>query len=308
MKDIKSLLLILLSTGLVSTWIYHLYDKGKYSNRTREIYIKDSIAVAEAVKDSLQKLYTVALDQLSYEKLNTDSANSTLKGELGQKLKEINKLKNEIGDILKKRNFNQADLGEARGKIKELQEMIAGMKDENSMLAEERKRLSGILDQLNTEVAGLQQSIHKITAENRQMAQTINEASTFFATNLHLSAVTVKAGNREVEAQTVRRANKFVISFIVTNNVAADAYHDLFIAITAPDGKVLQDNLWDAGTITTKSLGQKNFTLKLRIEYNKGEQKKVIYALEPREFLEGTYRMQVFHNGVMIGETLKTLS
>src|SRR5688572_23389118 len=134
MKDIKPFLLALLSVGLVATWGYHLYDKSKYSNRTREIYIKDSIAVAEAVKDSLQKLYVVALDQLSLEKMNTDSANTTLKGELGQRLAEINKLKNEIGDILKKRNFNQADLNEARVKINELQQMVTGMKNENASL------------------------------------------------------------------------------------------------------------------------------------------------------------------------------
>lgn len=308
MKDIKPLLLALLSGGLIATWVYHLYDKNKYSNRTREIYIKDSIAVAEAVRDSLQKLYVVAFDQLNMEKVNTDSANNSLKGELGQRLGEINKLKNEIRDILKKRNFNQADLTEARLKINDLQVMVTGMKNENASLAEERERLSGILSQLNSEVAGLQQSIQKISAENRQMEQTINEASTFFATDLRLSAVTVKAGSREVEAKSATKANKFVLSFAVMNNISPDSFHDLYIAITAPDGKVIQDNLWDAGTISTKSLGSQKFTLKLRIEYNKGEKKKIIYALDPPQFQEGTYRMQVFHNGFLIGETLKTLS
>jgi len=185
--------------------------------------------------------------------------------------------------------------------------MVTGMKNENASLAEERERLSGILSQLNNEMTGLQQSIQKITAENRQMAQTINEASTFFATDLRLSAVTVKTGNREVEAKSANKANKFVLSFAVINNVAPDSYHDLYVAIMGPDGKVLQHNLWDAGTITTKSLGQQNFTLKLRIEYNKGEKKKIIYSLDPPGFQEGTYRMQVFHNGFLIGETLKTL-
>lgn len=308
MKDIKPLLLVLLSSGLVATWIYHLYDKGKYSVRTRQVYIKDSIAVAEAVKDSLQKLYTVSLDQLSLEKINTDSANTTLKGELDERLMEINNLRNEIGGILKKRNFTQADLKNARGKIKELQQMIAGMKNENNSLAVERQRLSTVLDQLNNEMTGLQQNIQKISAENRQMAQTINEASTFIATDLHLSAVTERSGKREIEAQAARKANKFVVSFTVTNNISPDSFQDIYVAITAPDGKVLQDNLWDAGTITTKTFGAKNFTLKLRIEYNKGERKKVIHALEPRDFQQGTYRMQVFHNGYLIGETMKTLS
>jgi len=41
--------------------------------------VKDSIAVAEAVSDSLRIYYTRALDQLGVEKLQIDSSNSSLK-------------------------------------------------------------------------------------------------------------------------------------------------------------------------------------------------------------------------------------
>jgi hypothetical protein len=57
MKDTNSLLLVLLSVVLLGTWFYHLYDKTKYSNQRKEIYIKDSIDVAEGVHDSLHKIY-----------------------------------------------------------------------------------------------------------------------------------------------------------------------------------------------------------------------------------------------------------
>jgi len=64
MRDIKTLLLALLSTGLVATWVYHLYDKTIYTSQKREVYIKDSIAVAEAVRDSLQKIYSSTKNEL----------------------------------------------------------------------------------------------------------------------------------------------------------------------------------------------------------------------------------------------------
>jgi hypothetical protein len=84
MRDNKSLLLALLAAGLVITWVYHLYDKSQYANHTREVFVKDSTAVAEAVSDSLRKYYTHTLDQLGTEKLEIDSSNNALKGELGQ--------------------------------------------------------------------------------------------------------------------------------------------------------------------------------------------------------------------------------
>ena len=92
MRDNKSLLLALWLVGLIITWVYHIYDKSQYSNHTREIFVKDSMAVAEAVSDSLRKYYTRTLDQLGVEKLQIDSTNNLLKGELGQRITEINKL------------------------------------------------------------------------------------------------------------------------------------------------------------------------------------------------------------------------
>ena len=110
MRDTKSLLLALLATGLVITWVYHIYDKSKYSTLTREVFVKDSIAVAEAVSDSLRKYYSNTLDQLGVEKMQIDSSNNLLKGELGIKITEINKLRADIGDILKRKNLTQSDL------------------------------------------------------------------------------------------------------------------------------------------------------------------------------------------------------
>ena len=63
MRDIKSLLLVLLSAGLILTWVYHLYDKTMYSQRRTEVYIKDSIAVAEGIQDSLYKLYNSTITE-----------------------------------------------------------------------------------------------------------------------------------------------------------------------------------------------------------------------------------------------------
>jgi len=61
MRDNKTLLLALLAGGLIITWIYHIYDKSQYSNHTREVFVKDSTAVAEAVSDSLRKYYSRTL-------------------------------------------------------------------------------------------------------------------------------------------------------------------------------------------------------------------------------------------------------
>ena len=308
MKDNKSILLAFLAAGLVITWIYHIYDKSQYSNHTREVFVKDSIAVAEAVSDSLRIYYTRALDQLGVEKLQIDSSNSSLKGELGQRVTEINKLRDEISIILKRKNLSQADLTEAKTKINDLQSKIENMRRENTSLVEERTKLNGVLAQLNGEMNSLQQNMEKVSAENKDLTQKINDASVFIASEIKFAAVNVKADEKESETTQQKKANKFVTSFTVQNNILDLESAEVIVVITDPSGKSLNTEVWDAGSFETKTDGRKIYTLRVKFEYNKGEAKRLIFSLEPNSFEKGTYKLSLYHNGIRIGESSWKLS
>jgi len=308
MRDNKSILLALLAAGLVITWVYHIYDKSQYSNHTREVFVKDSIAVAEAVSDSLRVYYTRTLDQLGVEKLEIDSTNSSLKGELGQRITEINRLRSEIGIILKRKNLTQADLTEAKTKIDDLQTMIDDLKTENSSLSDERTKLNGVLAQLNGEMNSLQQNMQKVNAENRDLAQKINEASVFIASEIKFAAVNVKADEKESETTQQKKANKLVTSFTVQNNILDLQSAEVVVVITDPSGKSLNTEVWDVGSFETKTDGRKIYTRKVKFEYNKGEAKHLIFSLEPDNFEKGIYKLSLYHNGIRIGESSWKLS
>ena len=308
MRDNKSILLAFLAVGLVITWVYHIYDKSQYSNHTREVFVKDSIAVAEAVSDSLRIYYTRALDQLGVEKLQIDSSNSSLKGELGERVTEINKLRDEISIILKRKNLSQADLTEAKTKINDLQSKIENMRRENTSLVEERTKLNGVLAQLNGEMNSLQQNMEKVSAENKDLAQKINDASVFIASEIKFAAVNVKADEKESETTQQKKANKFVTSFTVQNNILDLESAEVIVVITDPSGKSLNTEVWDAGSFETKTDGRKIYTLRVKFEYNKGEAKRLIFSLEPNSFEKGTYKLSLYHNGIRIGESSWKLS
>ncbi|HLF46716.1 MAG TPA: hypothetical protein VI548_09840 [Chitinophagaceae bacterium] len=302
MKDGRSLLLVLLSSGLVLTWVYHLYDKTSYSKRTREVFIKDSIAVAEAVSDSLKKIFSQSLEELETEKMQIDSNNLTLKDELGTRMAELNALKKEIGTILNKKNLTQSDLTEAREKIRDLQNRVESMRGENTSLAEEKKRLNGILAQLNLEVTSLQQNIQKVSAENEMLSRKVNEASVFVASEIKFTAVDIRQGQKEVSTNQIKRADKLVASFVVQNNFVDLNNEELVIVITLPSGKTLNDEVWDAGSFDTKTEGRKTFTRKMRFEYNKGEAKRLVFTIQPDGFEKGIYKLSIYHRGTRIAD------
>jgi uncharacterized phage infection (PIP) family protein YhgE len=304
MRDSRNLLLLLVSVGLMGTWIYHLYDKSRYSTHLGQVLVKDTMATQEAVRDSLQKLFTEKTHELDTTKTLTDS----LKGRLDSTMSKIFDLRRQIGDILKNRNATNGDLKKARELISEYQERIEEMKAQNTDLETERTRLNAVLTQLNDEMKGLQDNIEKITNENKKLTETINEASTFIASDMRLSVVTTKSGDKETEVTLAKKADKMIFSFTLQNNIVNTSYYDIYVVIVQPDNKVLQTDVWGTDHFDSKTEGPKPYTTKVHFEYNKGERKKILYTIQPDNFLSGTYVMQVYQNGVSLGETSKQLN
>ncbi|HEV8282677.1 MAG TPA: hypothetical protein VGQ09_00125 [Chitinophagaceae bacterium] len=304
MKDSKNLLLLLVSAGLMATWVYHLYDKSYYSNHQVKVMVKDSLTTQEAIKDSLQRLFNEKTYELDTTKMMTDS----LKGTLDSTWAKILELRKQIGDILKNRNATRTDLKKARDLIVEYKEKVEEMRAQNSDLETERTRLNGMLSQLNNEMKGLQDNIQKITEENKELTETINQASTFIASDMRLSVVTTKTGNKETEASTAKKADKLIFSFTLQNNITKSSFYDVYVVIVQPGNKVLQTDVWGADYFISKTEGTKAYTAKIHFEYTRGEKKKIIYTLQPDNFLSGTYVMQVYQNGISLGETTKLLN
>lgn len=307
MRDTRSLLLLLLSIGLVGTWVYHLYDKTKYSHRRMEVYIKDSAAVADGIRDSLSKLYSTAIKELDTRLIVSERNTDTLKGTLQIKIDELNKLKDEINDILNSRAINKNGLAVASRKILVLQERVNELKNENTSIKEETGRLNSILNLLNAEIENLQKSVSRLNDENQSMSEKVNLASLFVASEMSLNAIAVRK-QKEQETLSAKKADKLVASFLVQNPVYDFTNTEVVVVVVQPDGTVLPNVDVASRTFETKTEGTINFTRKIKIDYSKGERRKIIFSLQAEKIQKGNYQLQLWHKGIMIGQTSKTLS
>src|SRR5215831_2044164 len=228
MKDSKNILLLLVSIALVGTWAYHFYDKSNYGDHPFKVLAKDTSITREPIKDSLQALF----NQKTIEFDTTKMAEDSLKKTLDSSIIKIYSLRNQINEILKNRGVTSKDLKKARELIEEYKEKIEEMKAKNDDLETEREGLSEVLAQLNTEMKDLQDNIQKISEQNKELTETINDASTFVASDLNLSAVTLRPGKKETESFSARKANKFIFSFALQNNIAKTDFYDVYVVIT----------------------------------------------------------------------------
>jgi len=307
MKDTKSLLLVLLSAGLVGTWVYHLYDKSQFSKMKDEIFSKDSIAIARGIQDSLQRIYNESLNDLDAKLDSTRTDADSLKNRLDAKLEEVYRLRAEITTILKKKGASKEDLALAREKIKELQDLVDELKTQKLSIEEEKRSLTEKMGRLNGDITGLQENMSRLTAENKALNEKLNLASLFVASNLQLTPVTVKH-DKEQETEQAKKVSKLVVSFLLQNNTVSFENAEVYIAIVQPDETVLKnEDVWESTTMDSYDGKKIPFTRKIKFEYVKGESKNLVFSISAGEYFKGLYTLKIFQSGRLIGQVSKTL-
>ena len=318
-----SLILFLMSFIILCTWGYNVYYKDKEAKRKPVLIAEDSAtiakatsAIANATRDSLQKIYAATIKELDSKLDSTFKYGDSLKGPLDVKLNEFFKLRNEITTILKDRN-NNANLGVARQKIGELQKRVDELIGRNNDVEQENKRLYAMLKQLSANMKEPdQQSVRPMVFENRSVPESTGNSNTttpsnitsgFIASDLKLAALMETDNNKELETSQALQTDKLVGSFIVKNDNNANSNAEVIVVVLQPNGQVLQKSSWESGTFNTRE-GKKIYSCKMRFDYNKGEVKRLNFSLSADKYMKGNYIMQIYHNGILIGKLSRLLS
>jgi hypothetical protein len=308
MKDTKTVLLAMLSVGLVGTWVYYFYDKSEHNGHKKEIVTVDPAVAVQSIQDSLQKVYSFTVDKLGAQLDSVKNTAGQLQGELNARLQEINNLKTEIAALLKKTGAKKEDIELAGRKTTQLQQLVAGLGMENKDMADDKKQSTPLpADYNNTLTKKLQNDNQPTKQENNSSPDKTSGSSLFTVSELKFTPIALK-DDREVETNQAESANKLIISFVVQNNATSYSNAEVFAIITQPDGKVMQTDAWDAASIPTHDYGKKAYTRKMRFEYLKGETKQLQATLRPEDYERGNYTLQVFHNGYLVGQAVKILN
>ena len=297
----KNIVIGLLAVALLGSWAYFLM---KINRSDKEILSKTEEGVHYmSQRDSLESLYKFTLDK--YDSVNV--ANNDLNGKLTTKQTEITKLKAEINSILKKKNASQAELNRAKGLIEELNTKIEGLEAEVARLTGENQTLTTEKATLTVERDSLQTNLVTTQSEKKVLEETVDVGSTFSASNIAITPINEKNGGKEKETASAKKVDKLVVSFDVENRITKSGPADMYVMVTAPDGKVISTEPTGAGTFTTRQEGDKSFTSKVTVNYEQGTRQNVQVPLYQEKFQTGDYKIQVYHNGFKIGEGVRTL-
>jgi cell division protein FtsB len=299
-NNTKNIVIGVLAVALLGTWGYFLKTKNESDNTIKE----KTVAVNQAMtaRDSAQQLYSLTLQRLDA----LTGENNNLKNEVSDKSSSINKLKNEITSLLSKSNASAADLKRAKALIAQLNQTIANLEAENARLTGENQVLASNNTQLTQEKQVLQTNLQTTTAEKDELAQTVDVASTFSASNIQITPINERHGGKEKTTTTAKKVDKLVVSFDVENRVARSGPADIYVIVTGPDGKVITDAA-GASTLTTRNDGDRAYTYKTTVQYEQGTRKPVEVPLRQDHFQTGNYKIEIYQNGFKIAEGVRSL-
>ena len=307
MRDIKPLLLVLLSIGLVGTWVYHLYDKTQYTRQLMVLGTRDSLVIANAVRDSLTRHYSGTITELDKRLANATINSDSLQNRLNTRLQEIARLRTEIEGILGKGSISREEAVEANQKMELMQQKVSELNAEKATLEQQKDDFSVAVAQLSRNTDSLQQKVLLLRQENETLQRKVNTSGIFVASDLKLAAIDLRT-SREQETNQVKKADKFVISFAVQNNSTDYSNAEVAIVIIQPDKQVLQNTKWESGSFPTPADGTKEYTRMVKFDYSRGEKHDLNFSLENDAFEKGSYVLQVWHKGVLIGQTFTGLN
>jgi len=278
----------ILLVALVGSWIYFSTSKTEIVNN-----YTTQLNTADSTKNAIQAEFIAASAKV--DSLTTQ--NGQLQGDLLEKSQNLQKLKSDIGALLTKKNATDKELEEAKSLIATLNSKVAELFTDLSKAQEENKQLTVKNQDLTTQNSTLNTNLNTTTKEKERLQDI---GSTLHASTFSIQALKIKDDGTEKATKSAKRANTIRVAFqIDKNRITPSGPQDLYICITAPDGKAFGDG----GTISTREDGNKAFSNKVAVQYEQNAVLPVSYDVKnANKFIEGEYKIEVYHNGFKIGE------
>ncbi|MEO7445615.1 MAG: hypothetical protein ABIT96_05430 [Ferruginibacter sp.] len=297
-----SIAILIVSAVLLAITGYSLYFRHRgEATIIQKAASGPEVATKDWVRDSLQQVYNNTVKTID-QQFTLAAQNAS--GQSDTAYMEMSQLKKEIADLLRDQG-SEKNLLAAREKIEELQLKVVKLQQGYSSIESENRKLQKLLERLmatanNSSVSGAisSQTAIKVTEKSTTPEKTINPS----VAGLYLFAV---AGDKNSEKETsAEDAEKIVGSFTI-KNWPSSMRSDIMIVLLQPDGRVVK-TAWDSGSFETPN-GRKVYSIKLNAEQVSPE-KPLNFTLTPEHIYKGTYIMQLWHKGNIIGRLSRTMT
>lgn len=246
--------------------------------------------LAELEKQEMESQYKEF--DVQYEMLQSQLSNDSLIAQIENERRHTQQL---LEELERTKATDAAEIKRLKAEITSLREVLRSyimqvdsLNRINQSLNEENTQIKEQITQANTQITNL-------STERNQLKDKVNIAAQLDATGFWVSPKDKKSK----DAKKVKDVKKFAFGFTIVKNVTAqNGQRIVYARILKPDNSVMGKK----GTFPYENT-QLEYTEKKYIDYT-GEEEKVTMYSDVTEFLEaGTYKLFIFCDNQMIGQT-----
>lgn len=244
----------------------------------------------ELEKEDLENQYTTFAKQ--YDELKLTVSNDSLSVLLEQEQRKTQRLLEELRTV---KSTNASEIRRLRNELASLRKVMIGYINQidslNRLTAQQREIIADVTEKYNTASA----TISNLSQEKKVLNQKVTLAAQLDATAIEVTPL----NKRSKKTKRIKNIVKLKIDFTISKNITAETgERTLYVRIMKPDNDVLSKNASDVFPYENREL---RYSIRKYIEYN-GEEQPVTVYWDVEEYLyAGTYRVDIFAEGNLIG-------
>ena len=280
----KSLLIIAVSVLVIALiGITYLLFTEKQSNR-------ELIEEFALEKEDLENEYTRFAQQ--YDELKLTVSNDSLSILLEQEQIKTQRLLEELRTV---KISNATEIRRLKKELASLRKIMIGYINQIDSLNKLNNQQKQVIAEVTQKYNAASRQISNLSEEKKNLNKKVTLAAQLDATNIWIEP----KNKRDKKVKKVKDIVKFAIGFTIVKNITAETgERTLYVNIYKPNNEVLTKNAANTFEYENRSLP---YSIKKYIEYN-GEEQSITVFWNVEEYLSaGTYRVDIFADGTMIG-------
>ena len=290
----KNKIIIIVTTlvllGVLGTAAYYIQKQQETINELTEGFAIE--------KEQLQDEYTqLAIQYEGYKlQVNNDSLEQKLEDQRIKMQRLVEELRQTQAQDARKINALKRELESVRNVLRYYVAQVDSLNRVNEALVAENQ-------QMRNEVNDVQRQNRQVREQNEQLTQTVRVAAQLSATNV--SVLSLDRKDKVEKKLKVDKLAKFQVNFTIAANVTAETGEkEIYLRILRPSEEVLVNG--QSGQFRYENT-MIDYSARKTIEYGGEETAVTMYYKRSEALTAGTYRIEIFADGNMIGRGSITL-
>lgn len=234
-----------------------------------------------------------------YEKLREDYEQRGL---------DVEELNSQIALLNEERDSYKAKLKSAnadrRALNRRVNKLLAQSELDKQKLLEHIERLEFAKDSLSEEIDVLVEERSDLVIDNATLEQKVAVASILSAEDISISFLNSRGKEDTKGPFKASKANTLLVkSFLADNKVAEQDEKEFILRVVEPSGNVLFSLETGGGSFEAKDSTTKFFTQRKQLLYDNTNQPINFTYEKGDEYLEGVYKVEIYGDGYVIGES-----